>query len=310
MDAENGEPDPIAAVRRFTRFYTGRLEVLREGLLGSSFTLTEARLLYELAHRRAPVASELARDLGLDAGYLSRILKGFEAQGLVSRTRSAADQRQAAVHLTEAGRAAFRPLDERSREQVAALIEPLSGADRQRLAAAMRAVEHLLAPPAGTAPGYLLRPHRPGDMGWIVHRHGVLYAEEYDFDESFEALVADIAAAFIKDFKPGRERCWIAERRGEIVGSVLVVRASEDVAKLRLLFVEPGARGLGIGLRLVEECIAFARAAGYRRLTLWTNDVLHAARAVYARTGFALVRSEPHRSFGRDLVGETWELDL
>jgi DNA-binding MarR family transcriptional regulator/GNAT superfamily N-acetyltransferase len=302
--------DQIAAVRQFTRFYTGRLGVLQEGLLESGFSLTEARVLYELANRNRPTASELGRDLGLDAGYLSRILKRFEDQGLVVRTRSESDARQSHLELTEAGRHSFEPLDQRSRDQVDDLLSRLPETDRARLVDAMSMIQTLLGEAQSKSEPYLLRPHRPGDMGWIVHRHGALYAQEYGWDESFEALVADIAASFIRDFDPKRERCWIAEKDGEIVGSVLLVKQEKEVAKLRLLYVEPKARGLGIGKRFVDECIRFARMAGYRRISLWTNDVLHAARAIYTAAGFRLVRSEPHSSFGHDLVGEFWELEL
>lgn len=303
-------PDFTDAVRDFTRFYTGRLGVLQEGLLESTFSLTEARVLYELATRDGPTASDLGRDLGLDAGYLSRILKRFEERGLIARARSESDARQSHLRLTAAGRAAFAPLDKRSRSQVAAMLAPLTAGDQRRLVQAMETVKSLLGPPSAAAAPYTLRPHRPGDMGWIVHRHGALYAQEYGWDDTFEALVAEIAATFIKDFDPKRERCWIAEKDGEIVGSVLLVRESDDTAKLRLLYVEPKARGLGIGRRFVDECIRFARAAGYRRIVLWTNDVLHSARAIYAAAGFKLLKAEPHRSFGHDLVGEEWELDL
>ncbi len=298
------------AVRRFTRFYTGRLGVLQEGLLDSAFSLTEARVLYELANRNRPTATDLGRDLGLDPGYLSRILKRFEAAGLLERARSNQDARQSHLVLTEAGRAAFVPLDRASRDQVGRLLAGLSEADQRRLVEAMGTIEALLGEAGEPKAPYTLRPHRPGDMGWIVHRHGALYAQEYGWDDTFEALVAEIAATFIKDFDPKRERCWIAEKDGEIVGSVLLVRQSDEVAKLRLLYVEPKARGLNIGRRFVEECIRFARSAGYRRITLWTNDVLHAARKIYADAGFTLVAAEPHRSFGQDLVGENWELTL
>ena len=298
------------AVRRFTRFYTGRLGVLQEGLLDSAFSLTEARVLYELANRSRPTATVLGRDLGLDPGYLSRILKRFEAAGLLERARSNQDARQSHLALTEAGRAAFVPLDRASREQVGRLLSGLSDADQRRLVEAMGTIEALLGEAGEPKAPYTLRPHRPGDMGWIVHRHGALYAQEYGWDDTVEALVAEIAATFIKDFDPKRERCWIAEKDGEIVGSVLLVRQSDEVAKLRLLYVEPKARGLNIGRRFVEECIRFARSAGYRRITLWTNDVLHAARKIYADAGFTLVAAEPHRSFGQDLVGENWELTL
>jgi DNA-binding MarR family transcriptional regulator/GNAT superfamily N-acetyltransferase len=307
---DNGLEERIAAIRRFNRFYTQKIGVLREGLHESPFSLAEARVLYELAHRPPLTASALAKDLALDAGYLSRILRRFEARGLVERARSEVDGRQSFVALTEAGRTAFAPLDRGSRKEIGALLETLTEPEQRRLVAAARTIEALLgADPAREGP-YLLRPHRPGDMGWVVHRHGVLYAEEYGWDESFEALVAEVAAEFVKGFDPKRERCWIAEKDGAIVGSAFLVRKSDEVAKLRLLYVEPGARGLGLGRRLVEECVRFARSAGYRRITLWTNSVLVAARHIYEGAGFALVASEPHRSFGRDLVGETWERDL
>lgn len=310
MTSQPVPPATVTALRRFTRFYTGRMGVLREGLLDSTFSLTEARVLYELANRDRPTSRDLVRDLDIDAGYLSRILKRFEQQGLLQKSRSSHDGRHAHLALTDNGREAFLPLNAASGDKACELLAPLSEADRQRLVEAMALIERLLgkAPP-DKAP-YLLRPHRPGDMGWIVHRHGALYAQEYGWDDTFEALVAEIAAGFIKDFDPKRERCWIAESEGEIVGSVLLVGETDEVAKLRLLYVEPKARGLGIGKRFVEECIRFARASGYRRITLWTNDVLHAARNIYAASGFSLVRAEPHHSFGHDLVGENWELEL
>jgi DNA-binding MarR family transcriptional regulator/GNAT superfamily N-acetyltransferase len=307
---DGGNEERIAAVRRFNRFYTRRIGVLREGLHESPFSLTQSRVLYELAHRPPLTASALARDLTLDAGYLSRILRGFEAQGLVERTQSEADGRQSFIVLTEAGRAAFAPLDRGSRDEIGGLLATLTEPAQRRLVAAMETIGELLGEAPARQEPYRLRPHQPGDMGWIVHRHGVLYAEEYGWDESFEALVAEVAAAFIKSFDPRRERCWIAEKDGEIVGSVFLVRKSDEVAKLRLLYVEPSARGLGLGRRLVDECIRFARGAGYRRMTLWTNSILVAARRIYETTGFDLIASERHHSFGHDLVGETWERDL
>jgi DNA-binding MarR family transcriptional regulator/GNAT superfamily N-acetyltransferase len=308
--ADGGFEDRIAAVRRFNRFYTQRIGVLREGLLDSPFSLTQSRVLYELAHRPPLTASELARDLALDAGYLSRILRGFEADRLVARTPSEADGRQSFIALTPAGRDAFAPLDSRSRAEIGTLLAPLSEPQQRRLVEAMATIATLLGGAPAAKEPYLLRPHRPGDMGWVVHRHGVLYAEEYGWDETFEALVAEVVAGFIRNFDPKRERCWIAEKDGAIVGSVFLVRKSDEVAKLRLLYVEPGARGLGLGRRLVEECLRFARSAGYRRITLWTNSILLPARRIYETTGFSLVASEPHRSFGHDLVGETWERAL
>ena len=307
---DEGLEERIAAIRRFNRFYTQRIGVLREGLHESPFSLAEARVLYELAHRPPVTASALANDLALDPGYLSRILRRFAAQGLIERSRSEADGRQSFITLTTSGRDAFAPLDHASRDEIGTLLAPLAEPEQRRLVAATQSIEALLAERAPLPEPYLLRPHRPGDMGWVVHRHGALYAEEYGWDERFEALVAEVVAAFINNFDPKRERCWIAEREGAVVGSVFLVRKSDEIAKLRLLYVEPTARGLGIGRRLVEECIRFARSAGYRRITLWTNSCLLAARGIYERAGFALVASEPHRSFGHDLVGETWERDL
>lgn len=300
----------VEAVRRFTRFYTRQIGVLHEGLLNSPFSLAEARILYELAHRQNPTASELGKDLGLDAGYLSRILRGFSRDGLLAKTPSKLDGRQSLLALTAKGREAFAPLDRGSRDEVGAMLGDLTPTEQTRLIAAMRDVENLLGRPAAPSAPYVLRPHRPGDIGWVIHRHAALYAEEYGWDESFEALVAEIGAKFIRDFDARHERCWIAERDGEIVGSVLLVKQSDAVAKLRLLIVEPAARGLGIGHRLVDECIRFARQAGYRQITLWTNDILVAARRIYEAAGFHLVQEEKHHSFGHDLVGQNWELDL
>jgi DNA-binding MarR family transcriptional regulator/N-acetylglutamate synthase-like GNAT family acetyltransferase len=300
----------VAAVRGFNRFYTQKIGVLSEGLLKSRFSLTEARVLYELTHRERPTATELCGDLGLDAGYLSRILRRFEQQGLIARTASRDDARQSLLTLTAKGRAAFAPLDARSRREIGALMNGLGEPDQARLAAAMATVERLLGARRQNEAPYLLRPHQPGDIGWVVHRHGALYAQEYGFDERFEALVAEIVAKFIARFDSKKERCWIAERDGAIIGSVFLVKKSKTAAKLRLLLVEPSARGLGLGARLVEECLRFARQAGYRKITLWTNDVLHAARHIYVKAGFRKVGSERHHSFGHDLVGETWELTL
>jgi len=301
----------VSGVRAFTRFYTRQIDLLNEGLLDSGFSLAEARVLYELANRPETTAGELGRDLGMDAGYLSRILKRFESTGLLLRAVSPDDGRRARLALTPAGRAAFAPLDTASRDQVARLLAPLSEGQRVQLLRAMETITAALGDPGRIAqPPVCLRPHRPGDMGWVTHRQAVLYATEYGLDETFEALVAEITASFIRTFDPARERCWIAECRGEVVGSVFCVRESDAVAKLRLLYVEPSARGLGIGRLLVQTCIAFARAAGYRTLTLWTNDILTAARKIYLDAGFRLVAEEPHRSFGHDLVGQNWELAL
>ena len=297
----------IDAVRRFNRFYTRRIGVLREGLLGSPYRLTEARLLYELAQGGQATASALGRDLGLDLGYLSRLLQGLKRRGLVRARRAAHDGRQSLLTLTAKGRQAFAVLDSRSRDATGAMLASLPEHDRERLVGAMRTVEGLLNNKRGEI---ALREHRPGDLGWVVERHGALYAEEYGWDERFEALVAGIVARFVKHFDAARERCWIAESGGERVGAVLVVKQSRSAAQLRLLIVEPAARGRGLGRRLVEECIAFARAKGYRRLVLWTQSNLAAARALYRRCGFRRVRKERHSSFGYDLVGEFWQLAL
>ncbi len=300
----------VVDLRHFNRFWTRQIGVLRGGYLESPFSLTEVRVLYELAHREETTASELGEELGLDAGYLSRILRGFEKHGLIHKRPSEADGRRRLLRLTERGREAFAPLDARSRSEIGAVLGGMSIAGQERLVKAMRAIERLLSCRPDPVVPYLLRPHRPGDMGWVVHRHGVLYAREYGWDEHFEALVAEIVAKFIQEYDPRLERCWIAERDDEIVGCVFLVRESEEIAKLRLLLVEPEARGLGIGSRLVEECIRFARQAGYLKITLWTNDVLNSARRIYEGMGFRLVHEEPHHSFGHDLVGQTWELML
>lgn len=301
----------VAALRRFNRFYTRILGVLREYLLESSFSLAEARVLFELANRNRTTAREVGEVLGLDQGYLSRILAKFMRQGLIAKRRDGMDARQSNLSLTAAGRAAFAQLDQRSREETARLLEALSPSERRRLMGAVEAVEKLLSPSSeGRLEPYLLRPPHAGDLGWAVQRHGELYAREYGWGQPFEALVAEIVARFLQNFDPQRERCWIAERDGENVGCVVLARASDDVAKLRLLLVEPKARGIGIGRRLVDECIRFARQAGYREITLWTNDVLQAARHIYEAVGFRLTHREPHGRFGRGLVGETWELKL
>jgi DNA-binding MarR family transcriptional regulator/GNAT superfamily N-acetyltransferase len=298
----------VAAVRRFNRFYTSRIGVLH--YLGSDFSLAEVRVLYELAHRAdPPTATELCRELGVDAGYLSRLLRGFERRRLITRTRSDVDGRRSHVGLTAAGRAAFAPLGARSHDEIAALLAPLAEPDQQRLIEAMQTIEGILGGRDRTPP-VTLRPHRPGDMGWVVQRHGALYAEEYGWDERFEALVAGIVARFIERYDAARERCWIAEKDGERVGSVFLVHRSATVAQLRLLLVEPSARGLGVGTRLVAECERFAREVGYRSIVLWTNSVLTAARRIYEAAGYHLTKKERHTSFGHDLVGETWEKRL
>ncbi len=307
----------VAAVRRFTRFYTQKFGVLGGKLYGAGLSLTEARVLYEIATRAGATAGELGRELGVDAGYMSRIVRAFGQRGWVARKASPKDGRVQLLSLTPKGRAAFAKIDKTSAKQVEELLAPLPAARRAQLMSAMGGVARDLgATPENPGktdsdrPDIILRPHRPGDMGWVVSAHGALYAREYGWDISFEALVAEIVAKFLKEFDSERERCWIAEMAGEPVGSAFIVKASDEVAKLRLLIIDPKARGRGLGKRLVDECIAFARAAGYRRIALWTNDILHAARAIYAKAGFRLVASEKHHSFGKDLVGETWELDL
>ena len=300
----------VADVRRFNRFYTRQIGLLQEGYLKSPFSLSEVRVLYELAHREHPTATELGRDLGLDAGYLSRILRGFQKRGLLKRTQSEDDGRQSHLALTPRGQAAFAPLNTRSRDEIGAMLGALPVSEQARLVQAMYAIEGILgAPPERKVP-YLLRPHKPGDMGWVVHRHAALYTQEYGWDERFEALVAGIVKTFIERYDPKRERCWIAEKDGEIVGSVFLITHSKTVAQIRLMLVEPKARGLGIGARLVDECILFAREKGYRKITLWTNSILLAARHIYRKAGFRLVHKERHHSFGHALVGETWDLTL
>jgi DNA-binding MarR family transcriptional regulator/ribosomal protein S18 acetylase RimI-like enzyme len=304
----------VDAVRAFNRFYTRQIGALAEHHLESPFSLTDMRVLYELAHRDAPTATGLGRDLGLDAGYLSRILRRFETRGLLGRTPSSADARQRLLGLTRKGRAAFAPLEARARGDVEALLGRLAGPEQRQVVDAMGTIERLLGAPraeAARAESYLLRAHQAGDMGWVVHRHAAMYAREWGYNAEFEALVARICADFLDHFDPAGERCWMAERNGDIVGSVFVVRKSKTVAKLRLLLVEPEARGLGIGRRLIDECIRFARQAGYRRLTLWTQSDLDAARRLYQRAGFRRVHKKSHHAFGRtDLVAETWDLTL
>ena len=297
--------DRVAAVRAFNRFYTARIGVLGDGLLRTPHSLTEARVLYELGQREVTEVADLRREMDIDAGFLSRLLARLERQGLVARGQSPSDARRRLVRLTEEGTAAFAELDRRSAEEIGALLEALSEDDQRRLVGSMDAVREVLTHAPAT-PGFVLRGPRPGDLGWIVQRHGALYAQEYGWDESFEALVAQIVAEYARDHDPRREAAWIAEVDGEPAGCVLCVRREEDVAQLRLLLVDPRARGRGIGARLIEECLRFAQRAGYRRITLWTNDVLHEARRLYERAGFELVESAPHHSFGHDLIEQTW----
>jgi DNA-binding MarR family transcriptional regulator/GNAT superfamily N-acetyltransferase len=300
----------IAAIRAFNRFYTLKIGVLHESLLDSEFSLTEVRVLYELAHRPRVTASDLAGDLELDAGYLSRILKRFESRRYLVRKTGDVDARRRTLALTRRGRRAFSTLDRHSSKAVAHLLQPLSARGCSKLVDAMATIKATLGnEPTSRAP-VTLRRHRPGDIGWVVQRHGELYAREYGWNEDFEALVAQIAAEFIQKLDPARERCWIAERAGRRVGSVFVARKTAKVAKLRLLLVEPEARGIGLGRRLVDECVRFARRAGYRKLALWTQSNLDAARHIYAAAGFKLAGEERHRSFGHNLLAETWELML
>jgi len=306
---ENDMNGYVSAIRGFNRFYTRKIGVV-DGVASNPFSLAEARVLYELAHREQPTATDIRKELGLDAGYMSRILREFERRKLVTRERSKTDERQRFLSLTAKGREAFAPLDERSNRDVAAMLKKLSPTERKQLVDAVRTVGRLLGDKAQPRTPYLLRQHQPGDMGWIVHRQAILYAEEYGWDGTYEALAAEIVAQFIKNYDPKCERCWIAEKDGERVGAVFVAKASGETAKLRLLHVEPEVRGLGIGKRLVDECVRFARQAGYQKMTLWTQDILHAARHLYKQAGFRIVREEQHHSFGKDLTAETWELDL
>ncbi len=298
---------PVDAVRGFNRFYTQRIGVLTEEYLKSPFTLTEARVIYELAHREETTATGLRRELSLDAGYLSRILRGLKKRGLIDKQASETDRRQNVLRLTAQGQQAFAFLNSHSKNDIEAMLNKMRVEDQKRLVAAMHIIERLMGSETRPMAPFLLRPHQPGDMGWVVQRHGMLYAEEYGWDAHFEALVADVVARFIRHYDSRRERCWIAEREGENVGSVFLVKKSKRVAKLRLLLVDPKARGIGIGTQLVNECLRFAAQAGYKKITLWTNSILVTARKIYERAGFELIESAPHHSFGHDLISETWE---
>jgi DNA-binding MarR family transcriptional regulator/N-acetylglutamate synthase-like GNAT family acetyltransferase len=299
-----------AAVRRFNRFYTGQIGVLRKSYLNSDFSLAEARVIYELGSRETATASEIVRDLGLDAGYLSRLLDSFAARGLVGRKPSAADKRQVQLKLSARGRKAFQQLDRSSDRQVAALLDRLTPPGRERLVESMKDIENLLGGQPDTSPPFSIRTHQPGDIGWVIHRHGVLYAREYGWGPLFEALVGEVCIRFLKNFDAERERCWIAERAGHPIGSIFLVKRSPRIALLRMLLVEPEARGLGVARRLVEECIAFARQAAYRKLRLWTQAELRVAQHIYRSRGFKLIEEKPHSHFGVEVVGQTWELKL
>ena len=302
--------DPqVGALREFNRFYTRKIHVL-DGAASSPFSLAEARVLYELAHRDRPTATDIRKELGLDAGYTSRILRDFERRKLLTRARSKTDEREKFLSLTAKGRRAFAPLDQRSNRDVVALLKHLSPEARKQLVGSTQIIRRLLGDQLAPRVPYQLRQHQPGDQGWIVSRQAILYAEEYGWDGTYEALAAEIVAHFIKNYDPKREHCWIAEKDGVRVGAVFVAKASDEVAKLRLLHVEAEARGLGIGKRLVDECVRFSRQAGYRALTLWTQSILTAARHIYKEAGFRQVKEEKHHSFGKDLTAETWDLDL
>ena len=297
------------AVRSFNRFYTTRVGALGDSYVDSGFSLTEVRVLYELAHRDQPTASDIGQALSLDPGYLSRMLASFRKRGLLAARPDAKDRRHSRLQLTSAGRRAFAPLDQRARDEVVSLLEPLGIAERTRMLEAMTTIRRTLDSQTH-AEGFTLREHRPGDIGWIVHRHGVLYAEEYGYDERFEALVATIVARFVQKLDRKRERCWIAERDGQIVGTIFVVAKSKSTAQLRLLLVEPSARGLGLGARLVDEVVRFSRDAGYKRIDLWTQSELTSARRLYQAAGFKRVSTKRHKMFGTTTTAESWRLDL
>ena len=304
--------DEIEAFRRFNRFYTRILGLLNEEMHQSGFSLTQARVLFELAQRPNCGATGIAVELSLDPGYLSRILRQFKSQSLLVQTPSPEDARNSILRLTRKGAATLADLNRRSSEQARQLLDKLSPANRSSMIASMLTIERQLAPAEDGQRPFVLRPHRPGDMGWVVARHGILYAREFGWDQNFEATVAGIVSAFITNFDPRREHCWIADRDGESLGSIFLVRDPEqdNTAKLRLLLVEPSARGLGLSKALVGECLNFAHIAGYQRVTLWTDSILTAAHHVYQRAGFRLTAEKPHHSFGKDLIGQTWEIDL
>lgn len=306
----DGTDDQIAAVRAFNRFYTRKLGVLDQHLGQSPFSLSEARVLYELAHHDDLAAKEIGNELGLDPGYLSRIVQSFDEQGLITRKPLPADRRQHQLSLTAKGRQAFAKLNLSSQNEISAMLARLSASDTSRLTQAMATIESVLEQPRSQPAAFVLRSHRVGDMGWVISRQAAAYAADYNWDISYEALVAEICAQFIRTYDPAREHCWIAEVGGEPVGSIFLVKATDEIAKLRLLQVEKKARGLGVGRALVEQCIQGARERGYRRMTLWTQSILVAARGIYQSAGFKLVKEEKHHSFGADLVGETWERDL
>jgi DNA-binding MarR family transcriptional regulator/N-acetylglutamate synthase-like GNAT family acetyltransferase len=301
----------VETLRAFNRLYTRQIGALREGLLGSSFSLTQVRVLYEIAHRSHCTAADLCQELGLDPGYLSRLLRAFVSRKLVAKANSAKDGRQSLLRLTAAGQKVFRQLDTRQNREVIRLLQPLSPGQRQQLVTSLRTAQRLLHPVKSSEKSYVLRPLRAGDLGWVVHRHGALYFQEERYDGRFEGLVAKIAGEFVESYDPKRDHGWIAEKDGEIAGFVFLVKKSQTVCKLRLLLVEPWARGLGIGRRLIAECVSFGRNAGYKKMMLWTQSDLLPARRLYKAAGFRLVNQEPHSSWGRkNMISETWELNL
>jgi DNA-binding MarR family transcriptional regulator/GNAT superfamily N-acetyltransferase len=310
MMAENRLDEDVAVIRRFNRFYTKQIGLLTQGLLNTQFPLTQARILYELAHRDRSTASDIISEFNIDPGYLSRILSNFEQEGLVRKIPSKSDSRLRLLKLTSRGHKSFAVLNERSAKEAETLLLSLSGEDRHRLLRAMQTIQNILDAESKPMTSYLLRTHEPGDIGWIVYRHGTVYSQEYGFDETFDALVADILVQFIRKHDPRRERIWIAEQDGERIGSVMIVDAGDRVAQLRLLLVEPKARGKGIGRRLIDECLKFSRRNQYRKIKLWTQSNLAEARHLYMKAGFEMVEASPHKSFGQDLTAEVWELSL
>ena len=300
----------ISAVRAFNRFYTRKLGLIEPKLLHSPFTLQEARIMYEIAHRSACTATDLTRDLGLDPGFVSRTLQGLQRRQIVTRRPSKDDGRVNELSLTAKGRTAQAELERRTREELGSLLAALDDNQRAAVVQAMTTIERTLERPTQKPAAFLLRSHRPGDIGWVISSQAKAYAEEYGWDISYEALVAEICAQFIRNFDPAREHCWIAEAGGEPLGSIFLVKGSDEIAKLRLLLVEKKARGLGVGRALVEQCIRTAREMGYKEMTLWTQSILVAARGIYQAAGFRPVKEERHHSFGADLVGETWEMKL
>lgn len=300
----------IDSIRRFNRFYTRQIGVLQENLHDSALSLPEARIIYELAQHENMTATALSTELSLDAGYLSRLLRGLEKRELITRSRSETDARQTPISLTMQGKELFITINQSTQEEIGTMLSGLSTTEQHQLISSMHSIETLLGTQSNVNTPYMLRPHKIGDMGWITHRQGILYAQQFGWDGTYEALVAQITADFIRNFKPEREHCWIAERHGEMIGSVFLIEESEDVARIRLLYVEPKARGLGVGQTLVNECIQFAKQVGYSKIILWTNSILVSATRIYESFGFRLTSEDPHHSFGHDLVGQIWELEL